>query len=191
MYRGMLIITLLVPGTGRAQDSTGHPVSAAGVLRAAAMVDSVFVDRRIGAGTANAGDFTAYLMARLGMRSIPDDFRFRVESDSQEIRIFGRVADLPPEAQATLSPLVAFLTPEVRLVAEVELARAGRQAVRFHLRTATIGGIPVPEPFLASVMAGVGRQYPALTASGRDLYIQIPEGGAIQISPSGVRLIGP
>lgn len=160
-------------------------------MRSSVVVDSVFVDRLLPRATVGGGDFTAYLMARLGVTRIPPDFNYRVLVDSAYIRIGGRLADLPHEARAALNPLFLLLTPETRLVAEVELSYAGPRAAHFHLKAALIEGVPVPEELLQPVMAGVGAQYPALTSSGRDLYVEIPAGGKITLLPDSVALIGP
>jgi len=41
------------------------------------------------------------------------------------------------------------------------------------------------------VMAGVGDQYPALTSSGRDLFVEIPAGGRMALRPDSVALALP
>jgi hypothetical protein len=166
-------------------------ISMDGVSRAAALVDSVYIDRRLPRATVDGGDFAAYLLARLGMRIIPPDFGYRVAVDTSRIRIGGRVSDLPWEARQSLSQLVYLLPPATRLEAEVDLQRAGQEAVRFHLSRATVQGIPVPETFLASLMAGIGGRYPALTRTGRDLYVQIPAGAHMALVAGGVELTGP
>ncbi len=171
-------------------DSTARPIAGAGVVRASAVVDSVYVDRTLARATVDGGDFTAYLMARLGMRRIPPDFGFRVSVDTL-IHIGGRIADLPGEARQALAQLVMLLPPDSRLEAEVELLPAGREAVRFRLKGATVRGLPVPEVFLGALMADVGRNYPALTETGRDLFIQIPAGAGMALAPGGVTLTGP
>ena len=172
-------------------DSSARPITPDGVVRASALVDSVFVDRLLPRATVDGGDFTAYLMARLGVRNLPPDFRYGVTVDTALIRIGGRMADLPRQAQIALAQLVLLLPPETRLEAQVQLRPAGKEAVLFHLLGATIGGIPVPEPFLAPVLSDIGRQYPALTATGRDLYVQIPAGAAIRLVDGGVSITGP
>jgi len=171
--------------------SAWEPIATEGVLRASAIVDSVFVDRRLRQATVDGGDFTAYLMARLGIRTLPNDFGYRVLVDSAMIRIGGRIADLPADAQRALAQLVFILPPATRLEAQVTLLPAGREAMRFHLEGATVQGIPVPETLLQSVMTGVGRQYPALTETGRDLFVQVPPGGRMALVPGGVRLTAP
>jgi hypothetical protein len=172
-------------------DSIARPISADGVTRASALVDSVYVDRLLPSAVVDGGDFTAYLMARLGVRTLPPDFGYRVTVDSNLIRIAGGVADLPLEARQALARLLLILPPETQLEAQVALLPAGREAVRFHLRGATVQGLPIPEPFLAPIMADIGRRYPALTATGRDLYVQVPAGARMQLEKGGVGLIGP
>lgn len=172
-------------------DTLPRPISPEGVPRASALVDSVYVDRLLHQATVDGGDFTAYLMARLGVRDLPPDFGYRVAIDSSLIRIGGRIADLPGEARLALAQLVMVLPLETRLEAQVELVPAGPEAVRFHLRGATVQGVPVPEAFFAPLMSDIGRRYPALTATGRDLYVQVPAGARMQLVPGGVTLTGP
>lgn len=190
----LLIGLMLTAGTasGQTGDDTGpRRIAPEGVVRASALVDSVFVDRQLPRATVDGGDFAAYLMARLGARDLPPDFAFTVEIDTALIRIGGRIADLPTEARQALSQLVLLLPPDTRLEAQIELAAAGNEAVRFHLRTISVGGVPIPETFLIPLMADIGRQYPALTASGRDLYVQVPAGAKMHLIPGAVTLAGP
>lgn len=168
-----------------------QPISAEGVVRASALVDSVFIDRRIARTAVSGGDFTAYLMARLGVRRFPPDFNFRVNVDSSLIRIGGRVMDLSGEARASLGSLVMFLSPVTRLEAQVEMTPEGPRAVHFHLRSATVEGVPIPGVLLDPVMAEVGRQYPALTSSGRDLFVEVPSGASVTFVTDSVVLRGP
>jgi hypothetical protein len=190
----MVVLASLLGSSLPAQtpgDTAARPISHDGVLRASALVDSVYVDRKLASAVVDGGDFTAYLMARLGVKTLPPDFGYRVTVDSTLIRIGGRIADLPAEARQALAPLVLVLSAETRLEAQVELLPAGRQAVRFHLRGATVQGVAVPEPFLAPLMSDIGRRYPALTATGRDLYVQVPAGARMQLVIGGVALSGP
>jgi hypothetical protein len=190
----MVVLASLLGSSLAAQtpkDTGAQAISHDGVLRASALVDSVYVDRTLASAVVDGGDFTAYLMARLGVKSLPPDFGYRVTVDSTLIRIGGRITDLPAEARQALAPLVLVLSPETRLEAQVELLPAGRQAVRFHLRGATVQGLPVPEAFLGPLMSDIGRRYPALTATGRDLYVQVPAGARMQLVSGGVALSGP
>ena len=172
-------------------DTAARAITPAGVFRASALVDSVFVDRQLRRAIVDGGDFAAYLMARLGARALPPDFGYRVTVDTTLLRIAGRIADLPPEARRALAGLVMVLPPDTRLEARIELLPAGPEAARFRLRGATVQGIPVPEAFLAGMLAEVGRQYPALTPTGRDLLVQIPAGASMILLPGAVELIGP
>jgi hypothetical protein len=185
---------LLVAGTAplaAQQDSAWRRIAPEGVPRASAIVDSVFVDRQLPRARVDGGDFTAYLMARLGIHNLPDDFGFRVLVDSNAIRIGGTIADLSQEARRALAQLVMILPPSTRLEARVTLLSAGPQAVRFHLDGATVQGIPVPESVLSPMMRNVGQQYPALTDTGRDLFVQIPTGGKMKLIPGAVLLTAP
>jgi hypothetical protein len=48
--------------------------------------------------------------------------------------------------------------------------------------------MPLPETLLASVMLSVGREYPALGTTGRDLFVEIPPDGNVELVAGGVRL---
>ncbi len=190
---GALLLLAPLPAMAQqaAEAEVWAPITATGVARAAAQVDSVYVDRQLPQVVVSGGDFAAYLMARLGLREIPPDFGFRVATDTALIRIGGRISDLPAEARQALSQLVLMLPATTRLEAQVVLATAGPEAVRFHLQGATVDGIGIPEMLLSPLMASVGRQYPALTASGRDLHVQIPAGGSVKLISGAVLLTGP
>lgn len=190
----LILASLLVAAPLAAQTSAppvGRPISNAGVPRAAALVDSVYLDKLLPRAVVDGGDFTAYLMARLGVGALPPDFAFTVQVDSVLIRMGGRIADLPAEARRSLSQLVMMLPADSRLEAQISLHRAGPEAVRFHLQGATIRGIPVPDAFLGPVMTSIGKQYPALTETGRDLFVRIPLGAGMALTPLGVELTGP
>lgn len=189
----LLLFLTLLPAVAWAQepDSTWKVIRPEGVSRASALVDSVFVDRQLPTATVEGGDFAAYLMARLGATNLPPDFNYRVAIDSTQIRIGGKLSDLPPEARRSLSQLMMLFSPDSRLEARITLHSAGKVAVRFHLDAVSIRGLPVPETILQPVMTNIGRQYPALTATGRDLYVQVPERATMQLVAGGVRLTGP
>ncbi len=121
----LLLVTLLFPVALAGQDSTWQAITPEGVIRASALVDSVFVDKQINRAAVGGGDFTAYLMARLGVNRIPPDFQYRVRVDTALIHLGGRLADLPDEARSSLGPLVMFLKPETRLLAEIDLQSGG------------------------------------------------------------------
>jgi len=162
-----------------------------GVIRASAVVDSVFVDRTLPHGFVFAGDWGAYLMARLGIQPIPPGLKIEVLADTVDIRLRTRVGDLPPEALEALGPLLGFLPPETIVTGVIGLEKIAREVVRFRLDAVRINDFAVPDALLHQVMAGVGRQYPALTHTGRDLLIQIPLDAEVLLAAGGVLLIGP
>lgn len=181
----------LVAGPLLGQEPAGDPLTNQGVVRASAAVDSVFIDRTLSHAPVAGGDFASYLMARLGIRPIPPDLRLRVTVDTTLILFHGRIEDLPGEARRALGPLLGFFGPETPVAAQVQLESAGPRAVRFRLANVIINGITIPERLLQIVMAQVGDQYPALTATGRDLFVEIPPTSQILLAHGTVRLVGP
>lgn len=193
VFSTALGVTLLGAGAS-AQAPTPTPIDSirpSGILRASAVVDSVFVDRTVPQGFVFAGDWGAYLMVRLGAIPIPEDLKIAVLADTSRMVLRTRVGDLPLEARLALGPLLGMVPPETVVEGDIVLWPMGPRVARFRLDAARISGIPVPERFLQEVMASVGRQYPALTHTGRDLLIQIPEGAEIRLARGGVQLIGP
>lgn len=166
-------------------------VSDDGVVRAAAMVDSVFVDRQLAQGYVDAGDFASYLMARLNIRPIPAGMGLRVDVDTASIVLRGRIGDLPPEAAVALGPLFAMLAPETEYAGEIALTTVAREVVRFSLARVTVAGIEIPEPLVAAAMLDVGKRYPALSRTGRSLFVEIPADALVELVPGRVRLVGP
>jgi hypothetical protein len=165
-------------------------LSASGVLRATAAVDSVFIERTVKRTTIEAGDWASYLLARLGGH-IPDSLGLVVAIDTAAIEVRGRFQDVPPEARALLGPLAAMVDSSTTISADVRLQRTGREVIRFWLRSLTVNGFQIPEFVLASMMAKVGRQYPALTETGRDLYVQVPADGSVTLGTGVVVVATP
>jgi hypothetical protein len=163
-------------------------ITPAGVARAQAVVDSVFLDRRLEAGTIEGGDWASYLMVRLGVNPLPDSVGMVVAVDTLLITFSGRIQDLPPDAQAMVGPLSALIDPATVISAEVELVPAAPGLAHFRLRGVKVGAFPVPETMLRSMLFEVGEQYPALTKSGRDLYVQIPSDGKVVLGQGVVVL---
>jgi hypothetical protein len=180
---------LVIPAGSAAQTAApADSITALGVFRASAVVDSVFVDRLAGSGFVSVGDWASYLMARLGVVPIPPDLKIRVVSDSQRIRLSTLVGDLPYEAKRAMGPLVGMLPPDTEIAGEITLTRSSPEVVRFHLETVRVNGIPLPEPVIYSAMLDVGKLYPSLTRTGRDLYVQVPPDAEITLGPSIVSL---
>jgi len=166
-------------------------ISRAGVVRAQAVVDSVFLDRKVTDGTIEGGDWASYLMARLGVEPLPENTEILIAVDSQGITLSGRIQDLPPEARAMIGPLSALVDSGTVLTADIALLPAGRGLSHFRLQGVTIGGFPVPEIILHSMLLDVGEHYPALTKTGRDLWVEIPVDGRVTLVPGAVRLSMP
>lgn len=196
----MKIWSLIVLGAGSliggserlcAQVPFGDSLTTAGIYRASAVVDSVFVNRTVAESTVDGGDFASYLMALLGVMPIPPDLGFRVAIDGQQILLNGRVSDLPPDAREELGMLLSMVPAGTPVIAHIELLSAGSRAVRFRLSSVKLGGMQVPEMLLRTVMSQVGRRYPALTETGRDLVVSIPPRAQVALVSGGVRLVGP
>lgn len=182
---------ILVCSPPLAAQANGVPVdsvSLGGVIRAGAVVDSVFVDRLRPQGEIAPGDFGAYLLARLGVEPFPEDLAWRVQADSGVIHIRGRFRDIPEESRALFGNLLLFVDSTTTLDAEVRPGPAGPGLARFRLDRVLVNRIPVPEFLLLSIFDSVGRRYPALTESGRDLYLQVPPGGRIAVLPGRIVL---
>jgi hypothetical protein len=183
-----LLVGLLLSPSVRAQQAGPDSVSQEGVARASAVVDAVFVDRAVPEGTVGVGDWASYLMARLGVVPIP---RVMVRGDSTRVVISSRVRDLNAETRAALGPIVTMLPPETEISGEITLLAPNREVVQFYLAGVRVNGVPLPDGILAATMLEVGKQYPALSKSGRSLYVQIPPDARVQLLPREVRLIGP
>lgn len=169
-------------------DSAKGRLSMDGVLRASSQVDSVFVDRTKPAGAIDGGDWASYLLARLGAGKIPDGLGIEVVVDSSRIEVHGRLQDLPLEARALLGPVASMVDSTTMIAADVLVQRTGAEVVRFWLKGLRVNGFPFPEFLLGSMMASVGRQYPALTASGRDLYVQVPADGRLTLGEGAIQI---
>ncbi len=163
-------------------------LSMAGVMRGSAMVDSVFVDRTLPAGKIEGGDWASYLLARLGAGPMPDGLGIIVSVDTSHIDVRGRLQDLPLEARALLGPIATMVDSSTMISAAVLMQRTGPEVLRFWLRSITVNGMALPEFILGQMMASVGRQYPALTRTGRDLYIQVPRDGIVRLGSRAVHL---
>lgn len=184
-------LCLAWPAAAQAQDGAKVPVdsvSIEGILRASAVVDSVFIDRQIPSGSIAPGDFGAYLLARLGVEPFPEDLAWRVTADSGVLMIRGRFKDIPEESRGLFGNLLLFVDSTTTLAAEVRTAPAGPGLARFRLNRVLINGVAVPEFVMISILNSVGREYPALTDSGRDLYLQVPPEGRVLILPGRIAI---
>jgi len=164
----------------RAADTTGR-ITRTGVARAQAVVDSVFLDRLTPQGYIEGGDWVSYLMARLGVEPIPENTEIKVKVDTSHVEFSSRLQDLPAEARAMLGALEALVDSSTVLTAEIEQIPAAKGVAHFRLSRVLIGRFPVPETILRYMLLDVGERYPALTKSGRDLFVEIPPDGRVSL----------
>ncbi len=183
-----LVITLSALAAGHlpAQEPAWDPISNAGIVRASGQVDSVFIDRLVPEHYVKGGDWVSYLAARLGAVPIPEPSGIRVTVDSTRILVRGRMVDLPEETRSLFGPLQMFADSTTTLEAEVVMAPTGPGVVRFVLTVIRVNGFAIPETFLQPFLARVGRQYPVLTKTGRELLVAVPEDGRVRLSGRGV-----
>lgn len=175
------------PSTGSSPVAPGR-LSNAGAYRAAARVDSVYVDRVNHQAFVEGADFASYLVARLGVRPVPDNLAIDVGVDTAAVTLSSQVQQLPPAVKAALGPALMFLSDESVIAADIALVHSQSGMVRFHLRSLLLNGGALPEALLAPLMAQVGARYPALTSTGRDLLVAIPEDGTMRLEQGGVRV---
>jgi hypothetical protein len=166
-------------------------LSDAGVFRAATRVDSVFVERQSLEQFVDGADFASYLVARLGVRPVPDNLAIDVAVDTQAVRLTSRVQDLPPQVKAALGAPLMLVDPAAPIVADIVLQRPSPGVARFHLAGLRVNGFPLPEGLLGPLMAEVGARYPALTRTGRDLLVAVPEDGRMTLVRGGIRVAIP
>jgi hypothetical protein len=151
-------------------------------------VDSVFLDRHIPQGHIEGGDWASYLMARLGVEPIPENAGIAVLVDSTHVEFSTRLQDLPPEARSMLGPLEALVDSSTVITAEIVQLPAAKGIAHFQLSRVLIGRFPVPETILRYMMLDVGEKYPALTKTGRDLFVEIPTDGRVALVPGAIQI---
>jgi hypothetical protein len=169
-------------------DPPGDPLTNEGVDRAAALIESVFIDRYVPYAVVDGGDWGSYMMAQLGVYPIPGDLLFRVTVDTSHMEMFGRIADLPIETRQVLAPMLAFFDPETMVRARIELRRLGPEVIDFRLASVSINGVDFPEGSLARFMTQIGAQYPVLTKTGRNLLVKVPRDAEVTLEDGGVRI---
>ena len=166
----------------------GSLITNEGVTRAGGAVDSVFVDRRKLIDTVDVGDFTAYLLARLGVPRIADSLAFRVSSDTSRIRIRGRLMDFPPQSRSELGPIFSFVDSTSVFVAELSMTQAQYGVMKFHLERVTVGGTTIPDFFLSPALSEYSRRYPVLSGGGREFLVAMPPEAKTRLVPNGLEL---
>ncbi|MEO5799218.1 MAG: hypothetical protein ABIZ70_05015 [Gemmatimonadales bacterium] len=166
----------------------GSLITNAGVARANAAVDSVFVQKKTRIETIDVGDFTGYLLARLGVPRLDDSLKFRVSSDTTRIRIRGRLMDFPAQARAELGPIFSFVDSTAVLVAELSMPQYQDGVMKFRLQRVTVGGTSIPEFFLSPALSEYARRYPVLSGGGRELLVAMPPEGSARLVKNAIEL---
>ncbi|MES2305523.1 MAG: hypothetical protein V4558_08445 [Gemmatimonadota bacterium] len=166
----------------------GSLITNAGVARANLAVDSVFVQKRTKLETIDVGDFTGYLLARLGVPRLDDSLAFRVSSDSARIRIRGRLMDFPAQARAELGPIFSFVDSTAVLVAEISMPQFANGVMKFRLQRVTVGGTSIPDFFLSPALSEYGRRYPVLSGGGRELLVAMPPEATTRLVKNAIEL---
>lgn len=177
-WRWLLALTLLAMASAPApaQDTLpGTRLTNAGVLRAGFATDSVFVARVRVVDTINIGDFASFLIAKLGGTTLYDSLQFKVTSDSQRVRISGRLMDFPPDSRREISPIFAFLDSTSVFVAEISMPQADSGIMVFRLERLTVRGLAIPDLLVLVALSSYRAKYPdKLAAGGKEFHVEIP-----------------
>jgi len=148
-----------------------------GLIQYVVLLFSLSVHESMHAYTANRfGDPTARKLGRVTLNPIA------------HMELFGTIADLPLETRHVLAPILGFFSPETSLIARIEMRRLNAEVVDLRLVSLWINGRQFPETALALFLAQVGKQYPALTETGRNLRLRVPRTGLVELEAGGVRL---
>jgi hypothetical protein len=174
--RALVLAVFSVVAPLHAQDSLpGYRLSNAGVVRAGSATDSVFVARTRAVDTINIGDFTSYLMAKLGGTNLYDSLEFKVTADTQRVRISGRLMDFPAEFRTELAPAFAFLDSNSVFVVEISMPQADNGIMVFRLERLTVRGLAIPDLLVLAALSSYRAKYPdKLSAGGKEFHVQIP-----------------
>jgi hypothetical protein len=184
----LLILAAARPAIG--QDSLpGSRITNAGVVRATAATDSVFIARTRAVDTVDIGDFAAFLLAQIGAPRFNDSLAFKVTADTQRVRIAGRIMDFPASSRAELGPIFAFLDSSTVFVAEVSMPQADSGIMVFRLERLLVHGFPVPDLLVLGALAKYRAQYPKmLAAGGKEFLAAIPRQGRAELTTNAIVL---
>jgi hypothetical protein len=166
----------------------GSLITNDGVGRASAAVDAVFLDRTRLIDTVDVGDFTSYLIARMGAPPFEEGIAFRVTADSARARITGRLMDFPAETRSELGPIFAFVDSTSAFAAEVALVERAHGIMRWRLMRVTVNGFPVPDFLLVPALREYNRRYPVLGNNGRDFLVAMPPEATAALVTDGLEI---
>lgn len=184
----LLALVAVLPAS--AQDTLpGSRITNAGVVRATVATDSVFIARTRTADTVDIGDFAAFLLAQIGAPRFDDSLAFKVTSDTQRVRIAGRIMDFPASTRAELGPIFGFLDSTTVFVAEVSMPQADSGLLVFRLERLLVHGFPVPDILVLGALAKYRAQYPKmLAAGGKEFLAAIPREGRAALITNAIVL---
>jgi hypothetical protein len=195
MKQALVLVLLLLAPPLVAQDTIpripGGRITNAGVSRANLAVDSVFIRRAIRGDTIEIGDFTGYLLARLGVPPFSDSLNFAVTSDTSRVRITGRLMDFPVEARTELGPIFTFLDSTSVFTVDISMPQGSDRLMRFRLQRTTVRGIPIPDMLLLPALNEYARRYPVLADGGRELLVEMPVGATARLVTNGIAIYMP
>ena len=183
-----LLLTVTAPAAGQSPPPAGSRITNIGVLRSAATVDSVFLLRTHLVDTVDVGDFTAYILARLGVPPFDDSLAFRVTIDTARVRIAGRLADFPPEARSELGFIFSFLDSLSVFEATMSMPQRANGLMRFRLERVAVRGFGVPDLLLNPALYEYNRRYPVLSAGGREFLVAMPVEAVASLTAAGIEL---
>jgi len=184
------VAALIGPATLVAQsaDIPGSPITNDGVVRASRTVDAVFLDRTRLIDTVDVGDFTSYLIARMGAPPFEEGIGFRVTADTTRARITGRMLDFPAETRSELGPIFAFVDSTAAFAAEVALVERAHGIMRWRLVRVTVNGFPIPDFLLTPALREYNRRYPILGNNGRDFLVAMPPEATAALVMDGLEI---
>ena len=192
-----LILTIILlataPGSAAGQDTLpGSRITNAGVVRATAATDSVFLARTRMRDTVDIGDFASLMLAKIGAPPFSDSLAFKVTADSQRVRVSGRLMDFPADSRAELSPIFSFLDSTSVFVAEISMPQAEDGIMVFRLERLTVRGFPIPDLLVLAALEQYRKQYPKmLAASGKEFHVEIPREARAALVTNGLVLVMP
>ena len=193
--RPLQVMILLAGAAGSAagQDSLpGSRITNAGVVRATAATAAVFLDRTRERDTIDIGDFTGLMLAKIGAPPFSDSLAFKVTSDTQLVRVSGRLMDFPADSRAELGPIFSFLDSTSVFVAEISMPQAQDGIMIFRLERLTVRGFPIPELLVLAALERYRRQYPKmLAAGGKEFHVEIPREARAALVTNGIVLVMP
>jgi hypothetical protein len=184
----VLLVAVARPANG--QDTLpGSRITNAGVIRATAATDSVFIARLRTVDTLDIGDFAAFLLAQIGAPRFDDSLAFKVTSDSLRVRISGRIMDFPASSRAELGPIFGFLDSTTVFTAEVSMPQTDGGIMVFRLERLLVHGFAIPDLLVLGALEKYRAQYPKmLAAGGKEFHAAIPREARAALITNGIVL---